>query len=341
MKAYIRFEPESKGNSFEGVRLRKNLKGALELNGVGWVPTPFASPDIAHFLSPADEALARDLSEDGLKIVVSALYCENDPDCRFTEVAKDGTMSLLRPAKRLLSAADLILVPTESAKAFLVGEGVAKRIEVLPAGVNLSRYERGDAVLESVFSRYVGFQGDAKYAFSVADYDTQSVIKSLNEIAAAAPSIRFYVAGIGRKKGRHGNFDRSHLNKKAPSNIRYLDILEDDVFLSAMLKMDMFLSVATSCPDCITSLEAMACKRQVFSLGPKPFEDEVRDGENGYVFADPEKCGKAMESYAQGKLKSTIIGGYRTAKAASLKATGLRLKSYYESLLSEGGNKDD
>lgn len=333
MKPFIYFDPKN-NYSFEGARLRKNLKGALEVSGNGWVSSLFASPDVLHVISPYDENKAHDAVEEGVKLVVSAFFVEDDPLCRFLEDDKKKGLVLKKNAERLIRCADLVIVPNQSAKDFLGTLAINPNVKVLSAGVNLARFEKNDPIEGVVFSRYVSIASNQKFFFTVGDYDDIDSLKALNEVAGLLPSYKFYFAGID-KHGRLSNGARSRMKKIYTPNLNLLDLLDDDIYRSAMMNTFGYISLGCSHPDYLTALEAMAARRQVFSLGPKAMEDVVIDKKTGYVADSTDKLAKMLQSWCAKKLQSTIIEGYKTAKASSLLSVGKGLEGLYEELIKE------
>jgi 1,2-diacylglycerol-3-alpha-glucose alpha-1,2-glucosyltransferase len=334
MRVLVYFQPNEKLDVFEGMRLRKNIKGALELSGVNWVESIFALPDIVHFVSPDDENKAHDAALDGEKVVVSALYSENDPSARYLERDSKGDFVLRSKAIRMLSFSDLILVPSPSARDFLRANGIVGRTEILPAGVNLSRFEKNDPVEVGVFYRYFSFKENEKFVLVVGDYDDPLCVERFLRIASLVPEVRFVFLGMAAH-GRVSARRVRSLGKRAPANVRFSDLVQDDVYRSAMMNATIYLSFESSHPDFLTVLEAMAAKTQVMSLAELKQGNLLIDKENAYCYANEERLAKAIQSYCQGKLNPTIIEAYRTAKAASLRENGAKLKAYYESLLKD------
>lgn len=330
MKVLVYYNPGVKNDVFEGTRLRKNIKGALELNDVEWVENIFALPDIVHFLSPLDEAKANDAKTDGLKVVVSALYCESDPYARFLIRNSDGKFSLPARSLRILETADLILVPSSRAKAALEEWHLPhQKIKIVTPGVNSDRFEESDPVETTVFNRYFRFASDKKYVLTVGDYDDEKTLKSLKIIAKADPDIRFFF--LGPAKGHEGLVKR--LRHEASPNLFFSGLIEDDVFRSGMMRASVFLAFATQINSPLIYLEAMASKSQIVYVGSLPKDDLLIDKKNCLMALTPEKAAKIIESYCLDGKSSTIIEGHRTAKAGSLLRLGKNLKRYYESLL--------
>jgi glycosyltransferase involved in cell wall biosynthesis len=332
MKALVYFSPGEKNDCFAAARLRKNIKGALELADVPWVESLFALPDILHVLSPEDEAKVHDAKLDGLKVVVSALYTEYDPAARYFQKDPDGFYALKSKAERVLEAADLILVPSLGAKKALVEAGIKNpHFAILPSGVNMTRFEKTDPVETGVVYRYLRFPSNEKYVFSVGDYEDNDVLEKFTSIASALPKLRFYFTGIKRGIGSESLLKK--LNRETPENCHFIDLLEDDVFRSAMINASVYLSFPSPRSDQLTALEAMAAKTEVVAFGMPLEGDVIEDKKNAYCAVSQEKVAKIIESYCAGKLAPTIIEGYRRAKSCSLDKIGQRLKADYESLL--------
>ena len=54
MKVLVSFNPGKKIDNFEGVRLRKCIKGALEIASIPYTTYIGDEYDVAHFISPRD-----------------------------------------------------------------------------------------------------------------------------------------------------------------------------------------------------------------------------------------------------------------------------------------------
>jgi glycosyltransferase involved in cell wall biosynthesis len=331
MKSLVYFKPSDSGVSFEGIRLRKNLKGALELSSLPWVDSIYAAPEIVHLISPDDDNLVKGFREEGAKIVVSAFYAENDPDARFLEKNATGGFALRKSAQKLFSESDLILVPNVFCMDFVRAQGFRCPMETLLPGVNLSRFEEDDSDERDIFYRYFRFGDGVPYCLSIGDVDDGEVLKQIEQIAFIVPSLRFVFFGFG-KRTRVSNQTIEKLNRGAPSNLTYSALVEDDVFRSAVANAKALILFDGSHPDNLIALEAMAAKVQVFALGRIAFPDVLEDKANCYSYLEASELAKSLESYCRGRLKPTIIGGYKTAKANSLAKVGIKLKACYSSL---------
>ena len=133
MKALVHFQPNIVADIFEGARLRKTIKAALEVSGVPHTDILADDFDVAHFIYVEEDNVISELIDRHIPIVVSALYCEDDPDASYIEYKnKDGNRSYsVKPkALKFLEKASLVLVPNQSAKDILVNAGLKTRIEI-------------------------------------------------------------------------------------------------------------------------------------------------------------------------------------------------------------------
>ena len=83
MKVLVYFQPSPKHDNFEGARMRKTIKGALEVIDLKYTSNLYDEYDVAHFMSPDDESKLAIALEKKVPIVVSALFGEDDPATRF------------------------------------------------------------------------------------------------------------------------------------------------------------------------------------------------------------------------------------------------------------------
>lgn len=332
MKILVHYAPGPKLDVFEGMRLRKNIKGALELNGISWVESIFALPEIAHFISPLDEAKAHDYRDEGAKIVVSALYCEGDPTCRYFEMQKDGSYMLTAKADRLLQEADLIFVPTEADRNLLYECGFSeKRISVVSPGINLARFERQSDIQNAVFRRYMRVRDDEKYFLTVGSFDDKETIGDVVYLAEKVPDIRFFYLGEGQSQEPL----ITRLNKKTPRNLTFSDLVEDDIYCTGLVGAEAFLVFSSSKCDELQIIEAMAAKTQIVNIGPLKKDRLLIDETNCLAYDNKDDAASALKLISQGEMTGTVMEARKTALANSLKNLGATLKKEYESLLTE------
>ena len=333
MKVLIDYDPSPRADRFLGTRLRKNIKGALELVGTSWVESMFAGPDIVHLLSPDDEARAHDARDEGAALVVSALYAEDDPTARFTVLSGDGTRSLKSKSERLLSEADAVLVPSEAARAALVSLGIEEgKIDVVTPGVNLARFDPRSDVEKIIFRRYFRLSEAQPYCLSVGTIDDEDKIEALSKIALLVPSVRFYYLGAAGKMPAKASY-LHRKEKKLPHNLFLTPLIEDDVYRSGMIGARAYISFSSLSSDEIVVLEAFASKTPVLALGRPYWSNGLLDSKSYRCFQSIERLAKGIEMLSLEKKPTGIIEGYRLARSRSLKELGRELMGIYGRVL--------
>ena len=214
MKICVYFQPKDKYDNFEGMRLRKSIKGALELVDVPYSRNIIDSYDIIHFVSPDDEVKINDAKEEGIPTVFSAGMSETDIATRLFELKNDVHVITPR-ALRTLNKVDLVLVSDETSKQLLIDSGVKTRVEVVPLGVNTARFEMTSQLESDIFFNYYQLSKDTKFVVSVGSYEDRDKFKALCEIARFCPNYHFYYFGRCKSKRKPPKI------KNAPRNIKF------------------------------------------------------------------------------------------------------------------------
>ena len=69
MKILVTFQPNTKTYEFEGARVRKTIKGALEMNNVEYTTSIVDTFDVMHLISCEDDNKANDAKENNIPLV--------------------------------------------------------------------------------------------------------------------------------------------------------------------------------------------------------------------------------------------------------------------------------
>ncbi len=329
MKVFIYFEPQASKDNFEGTRLRKNIKGALELENLPYAKSFLDSYDLVHFISIKDEFKIDELNRDGVPVVFSALMCESDENARIMEI-KNGVNTISPKAIRVLNKVDRVFVSDETSKNLLLRAGVETPISIIPAGVNLARFELRDKAHEDIFYQYYQIENDAKFVVSIGNYENKEVVKKFIEIAKKCPKYRFFYVGPGASE--HKIY---RLSKKLPSNVKLSTVMNDELYCSMMRKASIFLMLDNSRHSPITMYDAAASKTQLVSLKPLGYNEELLKEMRAYACEDEEEVVKTIDGLFEGKLPFNTKDAYKVAKEASLAKLGKILRSEYENILKE------
>ena len=332
MKPCIYFSPKASKDNFEGARLRKNLKGALEIKNIDYAKSFFDSYDLIHLMSLDDEAKIDDALENNKKVVFSALNCENDPSARVLSYKNSNEAELSVKAVRVLNKVDHIFVPSEKARDYLVENDVVSPISVLTPGVNLSRFVLTGDASDNVFYDYNQIERGTKFIVSIGTYEKKEQLLRIVEIAKLCPKYMFFFIGVEGKERKLFKI------KNVPSNLKLLPVLNDEIYCSMMKNASIYLILNIRSASPLTLLDAMASKTQLISSTSEEciYINETR----ARVCNTLEDTAHAINLYMEGNLPSTVEAAYEFAKENSLGKLGEELENEYNLIL-KGNTKND
>lgn len=332
MKVLVPYQTLNKVDTNEGARLRKSIKGALELNDVSYSVSVVDDYSVVHLFTPDDITKANDAISNGTPIVVSALMAESDPNTAFLDFKyKDGqiTHSLSLRGEKLLKKADLILVPTESAAEFLKSAGITNDIKVLLPGINLSRFDLTRDDEKDLFYRYYRIDRTKKLVLGAGDYDSLEGINAFLEAAKKAENANFFFFGQARNASRLPHSVKS-IMKSAPKNVTFTINVNDDIYRSALLNASVFMLPLYRCASVTSILEAMGAKCEIIAREQALFPGMLEDGKTAHIAKFSETLATLTRDYLDGKIKPTNQDAYEEVKQYTLDKIGAKLKLYYQ-----------
>lgn len=335
MRVLVYFQPSLKHDNFEGARMRKTIKGALEVIDVKYTSNLYDDYDVAHFISPDDENKLNVALERKVPVVVSALFGEDDPTTRFlNHKSKDGkrTVSLKAKALRMMNKANLVLVPCESAKEFLIKNGVTKPIEIIVPGVNLARFNFSRNDEKELFYRYFREDKYKKLVFAVGEYtNNMEGIHAIVNAAKKREDTVFYYMGCETFKANYGNCRK--IIKTAPKNMHFKSILPDDIYRSILLNADIFMLPGYNLSGIISVEEAMAANCQLIVRKSAVFPEFLKNEKTAYVAEFSETLTSLCLDYLDNRIKPTTEEAYRKISLYNLENFGKQLSTIYQSLI--------
>jgi len=335
MKTLVYFQPSSKNDNFEGARMRKTIKGALEIAGSTYTSNIYDDYDVAHFMSPEDENKLNIVLERGVPVIVSALFGEDDPTTRFLiHKSKDGkrTNTIKPKALRVLNKANLVLVPTQSAKDFLVQNGVNTQVEICVPGINLSRFNFSREDEKELFYRYFREDKNKKIVMAMGEYSfNMEGIHALVDAAIKRPDVGFYYIGSEALSSNIGKAKK--MIKNSPKNMHFINILPDDIYRSMLLNADIFMLPGYNLAGIISIEEAMAAKCQLIVRKSAMFPEFLRNEKTAYIAEFSETLTSLCLDYLDEKIKPTTEEAYNRISLYSLSNFGQQLLNIYSSLV--------
>ena len=337
MKALVYFQPKKANNIFEGARLRKSIKGALEMVDVEHTSNLLDTFNIIHLISPNDEKIVDDAKEYHCPVVASALYAEDDPEASYIDetINDRGKASTLKPkALKFLNKVDLVLVPSEANVEFLKNSGVTTPIKVLKPGLNMSRFDFSRNDEKEIFFRYFREDKNKKLVFAVGEYDANMAgINSFINAAKKCPNHLFYYFGQMRKSTEL-NLKFKRFIKTTPKNVHFISDVPDDVYRSALLNASVFMIPGYRNAGVISVYEAMAAKCQIIARKSAVFKGIIDEGVTAQVGEFSETLSSLVKDCLENKVKPTTTKAYEVVSQMTLTKFGNELKTIYMDLIS-------
>ena len=333
MRVLVYFKPKTKFDNFEGARLRKTIKGALEINSIEYTSNEVDRYDIAHFISPNDEAKINACVESGIPVVMSALYCESDLEASYLEYETKKevrSVTLSQKAIRVLNKVNLVLAPTLEAKQFLVDSGVTTPIEIVTPGVNLSRFNLLRDEEMDVFYRYYREERERKLVVSIGSYDNVDGVSAFIKTARLNPKLLFYYFAQRNIKLNH---KYKSLIRKSPKNCHFVDIPEDDIYRSALINSTLFMYNGYDTVGIVSVLEAMAARSEIIVRNQPLFSNILINEKTCHIGQYSETLTAIACDYLDDKIYPTKEEAFKYAASQGLDVVGEQLKAVYDKLL--------
>lgn len=326
MKICVHFLQKNRYQAFEGVRLIKSIKGALDIANIRYARNDIESYDILHCCSLQDETKINDAIEEGKKVVFSALMSETDIQTRLL-VRKENNLTLPARALSILNKVDLILVSDELSKNLLISNGTKTRIDIVPVGVNNSRFAFVNEQEDNIFYNYYQLSKETKYVVSVGTYEDKENFEDLVQIAKQCPKYYFYYFG----------FNKSHKipykNKNLPSNLKFHVLANEEIYRSMMKNASIYLSFDNRRHSPITLFDAASSGTQIVSLKPNDLNNDILDKLGAYSGTTISEVCNIINQLFLNKLPFNVEQARKVAHENSLKALGNSLLEKYDSLM--------
>jgi 1,2-diacylglycerol 3-alpha-glucosyltransferase len=197
--------------------------------------------------------------------------------------------------RSLLRRSEVVIAPTEVIKTDLLGYVPSiRRIEVVPTGVDLSRFHP-DLDPNHIRDKY-GLQGKKVILHLgriAMEKELSRVIRGFAKLAMKDPDLRLLIAGEGPAK-------EYHMNEVAAlgisDKVTFTGFIPDDELPLVYAACDVFTIASKFETQGLVVLEAMACGKPVVGVNYRAVAEIIQDGVNGFLFEDDEEswC-KAME----------------------------------------------
>lgn len=226
-----------------------------------------------------------------------------------------------------------VIAPSESIKSILINRGVETPIEVIPTGINISRFKRG-ARQKLRFKYHI-----PKTASVIGHVGRLAPEKNLIFLAKAivaflksAPSAHFIVVGEGSSEAE---LKKIFSTPKLRKQVHFTGTLVGKELADALHAMDLFVFASTTETQGLVIAEAMAAGLPVIALDASGVREVVKTGRNGTLLKQQNirKFKAAISDYFSldtNKKEEFSHNASSTAKSFSMNHTyKLLIKTYH------------
>lgn len=287
------------------------LPAIKQVNGTDFsLPLPFSFKPVHHFDEEAYDVVHVHhpflLGEMGMRLarnhrlpLVFTYHTQYERYVHYTPLDQEAAATaIIEHAAAFATRADLVLAPTSDIRNTLRKRGVEGRIEVLPTGVELARYEQADAAAGRTD---LGIPADAKLLLTVGRIAEEKNLPYLLEacLRVLESNDAVHLALIGDGPALETLRDRANEAASSADRIHFVGSRSGDALRNAYAAADLFVFASTSETQGMVIAEAMAASTPVIALNADGVRELLRDGENGRMLdadTDPEAFAEAIRS---------------------------------------------
>ena len=188
--------------------------------------------------------------------------------------------------------ADMVLPVTKVLGDIVAGYGVpARRIAVIPNGINPDRFDGGEDVDSA--KRALGLEGHLVLGFTGFVRDWHGLDKVITMIAADPPDSQRYLLIVGDGPAR-GALERQARELKVEQRVRFTGVVGRDQVASHVAAFDIALNpavVAYASP--LKLFEYLALGKAIIAPAQPNIEEILTDGDNAVLFDPADQYGMA------------------------------------------------
>lgn len=339
MKVCLYFESENLIQTSGIGRAFQHQKAALTSAGIEYTTDPFDDYDILHINTYGmnSENVINNARRKGRKVIYHAHSTEED--FRNSFVLSNMIAPIFKNIiTNLYGKADALITPTPYSKSILEGYGLDLPIYPVSNGIELENYEYDEQKVRA-FRKYFSIKEDDKVVIGVGLPFARKGIQDFVEVARALPDYKFIWFGeinpmLVPKKINDIIADH-------PYNMILPGYVKGPIIQGAYSDANCFFFPSYEETEGIVVLEALAAKQNVLVRDIGVFDPWLVDGVNCYKGHNNEEFKEIIVDLLEGKKKSLVDEGYKTASTRNIEAIGQRLKHVYEVVLSGEYDEND
>ncbi len=257
----------------------------LPIPGILWDTADQFAPDVVHSHHPF--LLGGTALGIAARLHVPIVFTHHTMYEQYTHYVPGDSSAMKRFAIKLATGyanlCDHVVAPSESVQAVLQERGVTSPITVVPTGVDVERFAKGNG---RAFRRRIGFP---PRSFVVGHLGRLAPEKNLQFLSRAVapflwrnPEAYFLVIGNGPSKEELSAYFEA---EGMAERLRFGGTLQGPDLMDAYHAMDVFAFASKSETQGIVLVEAMAAGKPVVALDAPGAREVVRDGKNGFLIS--------------------------------------------------------
>lgn len=241
---------------------------------------------------------------------------------------------------------DHIIAPSHSVAKVLRERGVETPIDIVPTGVYVEQFERGDGGAFRRSHRIPEVAFLAGYVGRLAPEKNLSFLaEAVGQFVSRTPEAHFLVVGSGPSEQ---DLQRVFRRLASTDRLHLVGSLEGQALVDAYHAMNAFVFASRTETQGMVLTEAMAAGTPVVAVDASGVREVLKDRHNGRLVPsqDVQAFAQAIDEIAQATPEQT--SGYRQAAQAtaaefSMETSARRLTGVYEKVLSQDGraSKDE
>ncbi len=329
---YENFEANAVKNRIQDLLIDQNLVYSTSLISQDY--------DVAHFINLDDVSYFSNNSKNEVKKVITLFYSEGDIYGNILKISNKKDDKEMLPYEiskydiKILNLVDLILVPSNECRNFLINIGVTSQIKVLLLPIKISSYEIKNSILHKAIYSYFRINQESLLIVTTIKHNDVEAFKNLFILLEKFPKATFVCISQFTSKG-FLNLKIKSLLKTKPKNLIFTTPLTLDLYNSLMYNAKIFLNLSSIPGNIFESYEAMASKTQIFALESSCFKDILIDKKNCYLYNNIDLLRVGIDQYLLNLIDSTIENAFNEVVNIDISKTAKELINYYKELTEE------
>lgn len=221
---------------------------------------------------------------------------------------------------------DVVLTPTDYAKALLEGYGLKRPVYSISNGVDTAWFSPDPALRRSFRGRY-GLREGERAVISVGHTIARKGLPDFLELARRMPETRFL--WFGWTDPRLLPADIRAAMDSAPSNVQFPGFVDRERLREAYCGADAFAFLSYEETEGIVVLEALACGIPTVVRDIPVYGGWLEDGKTVYKASNLDEFQRTVEGLLDGALTDLTPAGRALAEERSLETVGVRLREIY------------